>query len=207
MKKILQPIKNNFFNVKNTQKKKKKRVVYPNKRLVEQKGRYGMSKLEAYFAKNFLDKFGVRYVYEYEAVDIGRFYDFAIVAITEDSDVVIEEKNGVYSLSQKYNNVRPCLIIEVDGSYYHADPRLVDESDMNAMQKKNKVIDEYKDEWCRVHQIPILRVWEYDIMNNPAFVMEQIKVALNRLDTSERIKIRRKKKFLNKKIGNIKKIK
>ena len=154
-----------------------------------------MSKLEAYFAKNFLDKFGVRYVYEWEAKDIKRFYDFAIVAVTEDSDVVVEEKNGVVSLSQKYNDVRPCLIIEVDGSYYHGDPRVVEESKLNNMQKQNKIIDEYKNDWCRVHHIPIFRVWEYDIMNNPKLVMEMLKEALNRLDTSERIKIRRKKKF------------
>ena len=154
-----------------------------------------MSKLEAYFAKNFLDKFGVRYVYEWEAKDIKRFYDFAIVAISEDSDVVVEEKNGVVSLSQKYNDVRPCLIIEVDGSYYHGDPRVVEESKLNNMQKQNKIIDEYKDDWCRVHHIPILRVWEFDIMNNPKLVMEMVKDALNRLDASERIKIRRKKKF------------
>lgn len=154
-----------------------------------------MSKLEAYFAKNFLDKFGVRYVYEWEAKDIKRFYDFAVVAITEDSDVVVEEKNGVVSLSQKYNDVRPCLIIEVDGSYYHSDPRLVEEGEMNEMQKKNKIIDEYKDDWCRVHHIPIVRFWEYDIMNNPKFVMEKLKDALNSLEPSERIKIRRKKKF------------
>lgn len=154
-----------------------------------------MSKLEAYFAKNFLDKLGVRYVYEWEATDIKRFYDFAIVAVTEDSDVVVEEKNGVVSLSQKYNDVRPCLIIEVDGSYYHGDPRVVEESKLNNMQKQNKIIDEYKNDWCRVHHIPILRVWEYDIMNNPKLVMEMVKEALNRLDASERIKIRRKKKF------------
>lgn len=154
-----------------------------------------MSKLEAYFAKNFLNKFGVRYVYEWEATDIKRFYDFAIVAVTEDSDVVVEEKNGVVSLSQKYNDVRPCLIIEVDGSYYHGDPRVVEESKLNNMQKQNKIIDEYKNDWCRVHHIPILRVWEYDIINNPKLVMEMVKEALNRLDASERIKIRRKKKF------------
>ena len=154
-----------------------------------------MSKLEVYFAKNFLDKFGVRYVYEWEAKDIKRFYDFAIVAISEDSDVVVEEKNGVVSLSQKYNDVRPCLIIEVDGSYYHGDPRVVEESKLNNMQKQNKIIDEYKNDWCRVHHIPILRVWEYDIMNNPKLVMEMIRCALNSLDASERVKIRRKKKF------------
>lgn len=201
-RKITQPRKKNGSANAKPDKRRRQVKEVPSKRRVfhPQKGKYGVSKLEAYFAKNFLDKFGVRYVYEYEAKDIGRFYDFAIVAITEDSDVVVEEKNGIVSLSQKYNYVRPCLIIEVDGSYYHGDPRLVEEKDLNAMQKKNKVIDEYKDDWCRVHQIPIVRFWEYDIINNPKLVMEKLKEALNRLEASESIKIRKKKKFLDKKI-------
>lgn len=200
-RKITQPRKKNGSAGKKPDSRRRQKQQVPSKRRIfhTQKGKYGMSKLEAYFAKNFLDKFGVRYVYEWEAKDIKRFYDFAVVAVTDDSDVIIEEKNGVVSLNQKYNDVRPCLIIEVDGSYYHSDPRLVDESKMNAMQKRNKIIDEYKDDWCRAHHIPILRVWEYDIYHNPKAVMEMLRDALNRLDTSERIKIRRKKKFLEKK--------
>ena len=34
---------------------------------------YGTSKLEEKFAKNFLDKLGIKYVYQYEAKSIGRF--------------------------------------------------------------------------------------------------------------------------------------
>lgn len=40
--------------------------------------KYGTSKLEEDFAKEFLDKLGVEYVYQFEAKDIGRFYDFRI---------------------------------------------------------------------------------------------------------------------------------
>ena len=203
-RKITQPRKRNGSSAQKTDVRRKKKKVPSAKRVFHPKARYGMSKLEVYFAKNFLDKFNVKYVYEYEASDIGRFYDFAIVVVVEGSKTVLEEKNGVYSLSQKYNDVRPILMIEVDGSYYHGDPRLVKESELNEMQRKNKAIDEYKDDWCRVHHIPILRVWEYDIWNNPTFVMEQIKVALNRLEASERKKVRKNRKYFNKKVGNLK---
>lgn len=198
VKKITQPIKKHSSQSTKPNKRRKTVKIVSSKRIFQQSKAYGTSKLETYFAKNFLNKFGVRYVYEYEAKDIGRFYDFAIVAISEDSDVVIEEKNGIASISQQYNDVRPCLIIEVDGSYFHSDPRLVEEYEMNAMQKRNRIIDEYKDDWCRVHHIPILRIWEYDIRNNPDFVMEQIRDSLNRLDLTDKIKIKKKKKFLNK---------
>lgn len=196
-KKIVQPRKHTSRTSSEKGRRRRRATNSPRRGVSKNEGRYGTSKLESYFAKNFLDKFGVRYVYEYEAKDIGRFYDFAIVAVTEDSDLVVEEKNGIVSISQSRNYVRPCLIIEVDGSYFHGDPRLVEEKELNAMQRKNKAVDEYKDEWCRVHHIPILRIWEYDIINNPSFVMDKIGEAIRKLDSQDRIKIRRKKKFLS----------
>ena len=39
---------------------------------------YGTSKLEQDFARNFLDKLKLKYVYQFEARDIKRFYDFAV---------------------------------------------------------------------------------------------------------------------------------
>ena len=102
--------------------------------------------MEEDFARDFLDKIGVEYIYQFEAQDIGRFYDFYL---------------------PKSN-----LIIEVDGSYYHSDPRLVDEGKMNPMQKRNKRVDEYKDKWALSHGIPIMRIWEKDIRENPKSVMK-----------------------------------
>ena len=54
--------------------------------------KYGTSKLEEDFAHNFLDKLGVKYIYQFEAKDIGRFFDF-----------YLQDEN---------------LIIEVDGDYW-----------------------------------------------------------------------------------------
>ena len=190
--KIIQPRKHSISLDQVKEKTVKKQNKGHRKRHTANEGLYGTSKLETYFAKNFLDKIGVKYVYEWEAKDIKRFYDFAIVAVAEEN-YAFEEKNGIISISQSRNNVRPCLIVEIDGSYYHGDPRVVDESNLNSMQKKNKIIDEYKDDWCRVHHIPILRIWEYDIMKNPAIVMETLLNALNRLDISDKKKLKKKK--------------
>ena len=61
-------------------KPKKKRTVSKVKkttrRTVRVHPKFGTSKLEEDFAKDFLDKLKVRYVYQFEAKDIGRFYDF-----------------------------------------------------------------------------------------------------------------------------------
>ena len=81
-----QPTKNNKdkkYKTIVTKKNVKQRKKHPN---------YGTSKLEEYFAKEFLDKLGVEYVYQFEAKDIGRYYDFFL----------------------KNHN----LLIEVDGDYW-----------------------------------------------------------------------------------------
>lgn len=114
--------------------------------------KFGTSKLEDDFARDFLDKLGVEYIWQFEAKDIGRFFDYYL---------------------PNHN-----LIIEIDGSWFHSDPRLVKEEDMNRMQKKNKRVDAYKDKWALMHGIPIMRIWEKDIRENPKGVMSELKKRL-----------------------------
>lgn len=51
---------------------------------------YGTSKLELRFAKEFLDKLGIEYIYQFKAESIGRYFDFfcptANVIIEVDGD-------------------------------------------------------------------------------------------------------------------------
>ena len=46
---------------------------------------------------------------------------------------------------------------------------------MNPTQKKNRRVDKQKDEWALAHGIPILRIWEHDINNNPHDVIQLLK--------------------------------
>lgn len=55
---------------------------------------YGTSKLEDRFAKEFLDKLGVKYTRQLEAKDIGRFYDFAV--FLKHGGMVLIEIDGGY---------------------------------------------------------------------------------------------------------------
>lgn len=134
---------------------------------------YGTSKLEVDFATDFLDKFGLCYVYQYEAKDIGRFYDFAVTSYNE-CKYVYEVKDGIRSIKLGVQTFIPSFLIEIDGGYYHADPRVVDEDKLNPMQKHNKFVDKLKDQWAGMHCIPLLRIWEYDIRNNPKKVIEEL---------------------------------
>ena len=108
---------------------------------------YGTSKLETKFAKEFLDKLGVKYETQFKAESIGRYYDFYIPSAN--------------------------LIIEIDGDYYHSFNILYE--NMSPMQKKNKRVDKDKDKWAKEHKISLMRIWEHDINNNPEEVMNMLK--------------------------------
>ena len=141
--------------------------------------KYGTSKLEEDFARDFLDKLGIKYIYQFEAKDIGRFYDFAIILNNE----------------MTTGNM---ILIEIDGDWYHSHPDLVKEGEMNPMQKHNKRVDEYKDKWALLHGIPLIRIWEKDIRENPKMVMDELKKRLYIQDKKITITEKKNKRHINK---------
>lgn len=78
---------------------------------------YGTSQLERDFATEFLEKYNIPFVYQYEAKQIKRFFDFAIVADRE-SFFFTEEKDGLKSIKQEGQYVPIDFIIEIDGDYW-----------------------------------------------------------------------------------------
>ena len=132
---------------------------------------YGTSKLEEDFAKEFLDKLNIRYIYQFEAKDIKRFYDFYL----PDSN----------------------LLIEIDGDYFHSNPLIYENKELNKMQIRNKKIDEYKNKWALLHSIPIMRIWEYDIRHNPEKVMSMLKERLYIQDSKQSFANEKRKRHVN----------
>lgn len=159
-------------NSKNNSKKRTVPKVKTTKKAVRHHPKFGTSKLEEDFARDFLDKLGVKYIYQMEAKDIKRWFDFYL---------------------PKHN-----LLIEIDGSFYHSDPRLVKEEEMSPMQKRNKRVDEYKDKWALMHGIPLIRIWEKDIKENPKMVMEELKKRLYIQDEKIKVKKNNSKRHINK---------
>ena len=135
----------------------------------------GTSKLEERFAKEFLEELGVKYIYQFKVEEIGRWYDFAL----------FPPGGGV-------------ILLEIDGSYYHADPRVVSEDKLNPMQKKNRRVDEYKNKWALMHGIPIIRIWEKDINESPSKVMEMLKKRLYLENEKQLINEKKNKRHTNK---------
>lgn len=180
-----QPIKKIIKKKKKTVTKSKKTVVRKQKPK-QSTIKYGTSKLEKDFANEFLVKYGICFIYEYEAKDIGRYYDFAIVS--KKAKYITEDKEGLNSIIQGIQHTPIDLLIEIDGSYWHSDPRVVDESKLNAIQKHNKMVDNIKDKWARLHGIPLIRIWEYDIRHNPKKVLEELKKYIHIEEQKDKVK-------------------
>lgn len=169
---MAQPVKKNGTHQKprsKTVKKKKKpttsEIIKKNiARSKKPHPKYGTSKLEKKFAKEFLEKLGVKYEEQFEAKDIKRFYDFFL---------------------PDYR-----VLIEIDGDFYHGYGKLHEEK--NPMQKKNARVDEIKNEWAAMHGIPLIRIWEHEINETPEKVLNMLRDRLG--VESEKLKIKEDKK-------------
>ena len=136
------------------------------KKLIHQHPKYGTSKLEEKFENEFLKKIGVNYIYQYKMDSIGRYLDFFI---------------------PEYK-----IAIEIQGSYWHGDPRLYEEKDLNRTQLWDKKVDEMKKKWCSKNGIPLIYIWELDINKHPERVLSYLK------EVFKKEKIKKNPKKINK---------
>ena len=161
---------------KSLSKKKKKMPRDARGKVIHEHPKFGTSKLEQDFAKNFLDKMKVEYVWQFEAKDIKRSYDF-----------YLPNSN---------------ILIEVDGDYWHVKPKKYDINDRDSLtptQKRDIRVDEMKNKWALLHGIPIYRIWEDDIRNRPNDVMKNLKEII-KIHGNERFLLENKNKRQNNKI-------
>ena len=162
---MAQPINKKIVNTKITKKKTKKQFSKGSKKHQE----YGTSKLEERFAKDFLDKLGIDYVYQFKAEDIGRYYDFLLKTASGGK-----------------------ILLEIDGDYFHGFGLKFEQK--NPMQKHNEMVDNIKDRWALLHGIPIIRIWEHDINKNPEKVIKILKETLGIAEKKQCIKENKKKR-------------
>jgi hypothetical protein len=64
------------------------------------------------------------------------------------------------------------------------------------MQKHNEWVDKVKDEWAAQHGIPLIRIWEHDINNNPSEVMKMLKRRLGEVKEKQDKKNEKEEKSL-----------
>lgn len=71
------------------------------------------------------------------------------------------------------------LIVEIDGDYFHANPSVYQEHQLNGMQKKNKRNDLFKNALASTMGYGMFRVWEKDLKENLEEVKLRLKLAID----------------------------
>jgi len=115
------------------------------------------SKLEYIFMRNFLDKLGIKYIHQFfvpTSKNNGFIYDFAIL---DQSGLMIE------------------LLLEIQGTYFHCDPRVYTNGPLYETQKKQIIRDNIKMKTAAYNGFSYMTIWEMDIHNSPEDVLNELK--------------------------------
>jgi G:T-mismatch repair DNA endonuclease (very short patch repair protein) len=79
---------------------------------------------------------------------------------------------------EKYN-----LVIEVQGDYWHANPKKYENKELDKIQIRNIERDKRKEKYLIENKINHLFIWEFDLKNNKSFVIELIKNKINEIQS------------------------
>jgi very-short-patch-repair endonuclease len=115
---------------------------------IKENGFTVISNLENNFSK-LLDNLNIDYYQQFYVREIKSLYDFKI-----------KGKN---------------IMIEIDGDFWHCNPKTEHKIPVIEHQKKNLIKDKIKTEWCLKNNYILLRFWEDDINNNIEWVIDEIK--------------------------------
>lgn len=58
------------------------------------------------------------------------------------------------------------ILVEVDGDYFHSNPKIYPNGPISKTQKINKYRDDKKNKFCKTNNLKLIRFWECDILNN-----------------------------------------
>lgn len=70
------------------------------------------------------------------------------------------------------------LYLEVDGDYYHSNPKIYPNGPKTATQRKNWYRDIKKNEFCQTNNLKLIRFWECDIIGDIECVKQKLLAAL-----------------------------
>jgi len=73
------------------------------------------------------------------------------------------------------------IFIEVDGDYFHTNPKRYPNGPISKTQKINHSRDKKKNKFCTENNLYLKRFWEDDILNNKDWVIQEIQCMLKKL--------------------------
>ena len=79
--------------------------------------------------------------------------------------IVYEEEKLVDVWSFDFYLPKDNLYIEIDGDYFHSNPKIYPKGPVTNTQKINFYRDGQKNNYCKKHMLKLIRFWESDILN------------------------------------------
>lgn len=80
--------------------------------------------------------------------------------------------SGIFSFDYYLNDLD--ILLEVDGDYFHSNPKIYPDGPKTKTQKINFYRDIKKNKYCDLNKIKLIRFWESDILNNPKYIEEEL---------------------------------
>lgn len=98
--------------------------------------------------------------------------------ILSEMNIIFEEEKTVHYFS--FDIYIPIIdtYIEVDGDYFHTNPKFYPNGPKTKTQKVNLSNDKRKNTYCKNRNIKLIRFWENDILNNPEEIKCKVKELL-----------------------------
>lgn len=75
-----------------------------------------------------------------------------------------------------FGNKEKRILLEVQGDYWHANPKFYEKHNYTESQKRNTLRDIEKNKFAVQHNFNIYYIWENDILNNNFQVLDEIKL-------------------------------
>jgi len=66
------------------------------------------------------------------------------------------------------------ILLEVDGDYFHSNPKLYPDGPITNTQKINWYRDQKKNQFCNNNSLDLIRFWECDILGNEKWILQKL---------------------------------
>ena len=94
------------------------------------------------------------------------------------NNILFEEEKIVSYWSFDFYLYEHNVYIEIDGDYWHSNPRRYKNGPQSKTQKINYARDISKNNFCKKNNLTLIRFWEYDVLNNEKEIICKLKKLL-----------------------------
>jgi very-short-patch-repair endonuclease len=95
--------------------------------------------------------------------------------VLEDLKIKYEEEKSLYYWNFDFYLIDYDVYIEVDGDYWHSNPKFYPNGPETKSQKINYTRDISKNNYCKKNNIKLMRFWENDIITNKESIICKLK--------------------------------